>query len=101
MSLANRSMGILMSGEGLIVRADPNASDRTDIEIAPNVKAGAIVRDSESGPWRYDKRLRGVFGIEGDPVFETCARAGREISKRSRPLGQIKAFLSRPAGAIQ
>ena len=76
-----RSMGILVIGEGVTIRAYPQAEDRTAIELAPDTPVGNIVRDPESGRWRYDEQLVNALGLDGNPWFDTDLKAGPRIEK--------------------
>lgn len=87
-----RSMGILVIGEGVTIRAYPQAEDRTAIELAPDTPVGNIVRDPESGRWRYDEQLVNALGLDGNPWFDTDLKAGRALRSHLPPLAQVNAF---------
>ena len=72
------------------MNAEPVTRDRTEVELAPGIEAGAIVRCAETGRWRYDRQLRLCLGIGGDPEFETDYKAGSELRDRILPLSQIR-----------
>ena len=90
-----RSLGTLIIGEGVIIRAEPATEDRTDIQVAPDTIVGAIVHDSETGRWRYDETMRMALGITENPDFATDAEAGKKLREFLPPLSQINA-LTRP-----
>ena len=100
----HRSLGTLIFGDGVIIRAHPEQDDRTGIEVAPGMNAGAIVRDSQTGRWRYDSEMREWLGIIGDPDFATDAEAGGELENWLPPLSQLNAkvvrLLRRPDGSV-
>ena len=87
-----RARGTLFFDEGVIIRAYPVAPDRTEIELAPERDAGAIVQDSRTGRWRYDARLRANFGIAEDPDFPTDLEAGNRLPDFLGPLSEINAL---------
>lgn len=94
-SIAYRSVGILVLGEGVVLRAEPLPEGRTKIMASTGLDVGAIVRDNESGRWSYDAHLRAFLGIEGDPDFGTDAEAGREIPGLIPSLGQVNEKIRR------
>ena len=81
-----RAMGTLKIGGGLVVRAVPQQEDRTDITLTGDIDAGAIVRDPDSGRWRYDDKMREVFGIGDNPDFATDGEAGKKLRKLLSPV---------------
>ena len=87
-----RAMGILVFDEGVIIRASPQTEDRTAIELAPNTHVGNIVRDPESGRWRYDEQLVKALGIDSNPQFDTDYEAGSALRSHLPPLAQVNAF---------
>ena len=90
-----RAMGILVIDKGVIIRAFPATESRTDIEIAPDHRAGAIVCDALTGRWRYDDVMRNALGIKADPDFATDAEAGQRLKDYLPPLSQVNAFVRR------
>ena len=78
----NRAMGIIVMGDGsdlsgrILVTAD-----RTAIELAPDFLVGNIVRDPQSGRWRYDEQLVQALGIDGNPQFDTDVQGRSRIEK--------------------
>ena len=87
-----RAMGILVFGEGVIIRAYPQTEDRTAIELAPDNHVGNIVRDPESGRWRYDEQLVRALGLDGDPWFDTDYKAGDALRSHLPPLAKVNAI---------
>ena len=94
-SIAYRSVGILLTDEGVILRADPLPEGRTEIMASTGLIVGAIVRNSESGRWSYDAQLRAFLGIDGDPDFGTDAEAGRKMGGVIPSLAQVKEKIRR------
>lgn len=92
MDPTTRAMGILVIDEGVIIRAHPQTEDRTAIELAPDILVGNIVRDPESGRWRYDEQLVNALGLDGNPWFDTDLKAGRALKGHLPPLAQVNAF---------
>lgn len=86
-----RALGTLVIDEGVIIRAYPDGDDRTIIEVAPSLIAGAIVRNPQTGRWRYDSEMRAFLGIVGDPDFPTDHEAGDELEEWLPPLSQVRA----------
>ena len=86
-----RSMGILTM-DGAIIRAHPQTEDRTAIEFAPESHVGNIVREPDTGHWRYDEQLRTALGIKSNPSFATDYEAGKALSDHLPPLEQLNAF---------
>ena len=91
-SMLPRAMGILVFDEGVIIRAYPVSDERTDIELAPSTRVGAIVRDLGTGLWRYDEELRTALGIREDPRFDTDYEAGNALEDHLLPLHQVNLF---------
>ena len=77
--------------QGVIIRAGPVNDDRTEVELAPDIDAGAIVSDSETGRWYYDVQMREVLGIVQTPDFETDQEAGDRLNEFLPPLSQVNA----------
>ena len=92
MDPTTRAMGILVIDEGVIIRAYPQTEDRTAIELAPDTLVGNIVRDPESGRWRYDEQLVNALGLDGNPWFDTDYEAGGALRSHLPPLAQVNAF---------
>ena len=76
-----RAMGTILFKEGVILRAYPLEENRTEIELAPNIRIGAIVRDPETGRWRYDDALRTALGIVKAPEFTTDCEAAESLEE--------------------
>ena len=89
--LFGRSIGTLIIDQGVIIRAGPVNDDRTEVELAPDIDAGAIVRDPETGRWYYDIQMREVLGIVQTPDFETDQEAGDRLDEFLPPLSQVNA----------
>ena len=53
------------------------------------MNAGAIVRDHETGRWRYDAEMREWLGIIDDPDFANDAEAGRKLRSLMPSLSQV------------
>ena len=87
-----RAMGIIVMGDGVTIRAYPQTADRTAIELAPDFLVGNIVRDPQSGRWRYDEQLVQALGIDGNPQFDTDYKAGLALKSHLPPLAQVTAF---------
>ena len=88
-----RAMGIIVFDEGVDMRAYPEAKDRTEIEVAPGIRPGAIVHDYETRRWRYDDMLRTTLGIRGNPDFPTDIEAAGRIQEFLPPLSEVHAFI--------
>ena len=95
-----RAMGTLVFDEGVIIYVYPNRDDATDIVLAPGRRVGAIVREAESGRWRYDKTMRQALGIVEDPDFETDLEAGNRLEDFLPPLPQVNAMARLDRGGI-
>ena len=89
--LFGRSIGTLIIDQGVIIRARPVNDDRTEIELAPDIDAGAIVRDPETGRLYYDVQMREILGIVETPDFETDLEAGNRLNEFLPPLSQVNA----------
>ena len=84
-----RSRGTLVGRDGVIIYAYPVTEDRIEIELAPSIMVGAIVRDPKTGCWQYDDAMRQGLGMTENPTFATEAEAGKNIVKFCAPLPQI------------
>ena len=84
--LFDRSLGTLIIDQGVIIRAGPVNDGRTEVELAPDIEAGAIVRDPETGRWYYDIQMIAVLGIGQTPDFETDQEAGDRLDEFLPPL---------------
>ena len=73
-----RAMGGLVFDE-VIIEAWPDGTDRSEVTLRPDVNAGAIVRDPNTGRWRYDETMRRVLLIDQNPEFETDLEAGQQL----------------------
>ena len=91
----DRAMGILVIDEGVIIRAYPETENRTEIELAPSVMVGAIVRNPKTGRWQYDDAMRMALGITKNPDFATDLEAGKRLLDFLPPLPQINAMVRR------
>ena len=89
-----RSMGILLLDEGVVIRAYPNAEERTDIEVNAGIVVGAIVRVSDTGRWQYDESMRQALGITDNPDFENDLEAGKNLRHHLPPLPQVREVIS-------
>ena len=94
-SIEYRSVGILLISDGVILRANPLAEDRTDVVVTGDIRVGAIFRDSTTGQWHYDGHLKTFLGIEGEPVFDTDAEAGRRMQGLIPSMVEVKEKLRR------
>ena len=71
-----RATGDLAISPPKTLRAHPKTPDRTDIELEPLGRAGAIVRNPNTGRWQYDGQLRANLKMSKDPDFPTDYDAG-------------------------
>lgn len=88
-----RAMGTIVFDEGVEMRAYPEAEDRTEIEVAPGIRPGAIVHNYKTRRWRYDDMLRTTLGIRGNPDFPTDIEAADRIQEFLPPLSEVHAFI--------
>ncbi len=73
--------GILVFDKGVIIRAYPVDKNRFQVVLAPDIDAGAIVRDAETGLWSYDEKMKAVLSIRNDPAFSTDIEAGKRLDE--------------------
>ena len=85
-----RAMGILILDEGVVIRAYPNAEDRTDIEANAGITVGAIVRLPGTGRWTFDEPMRRSLGIRDAPDFESDLEAGKNLREHLPPLSEVR-----------
>ena len=73
-----------------LIRGLIKDDNRTAILLAPgDENIGAIVRNPETGRWRYDDAMREVLGITDNPEFATDGEAGNELEHCLPPLEQL------------
>ena len=92
-NLLGRTLGILILDEGVILHAQVETEDRTRIEVNGEIPVSAIVRDSDTGRWRYDQSMRRALGIDTNPDFTSDLEAGNALQDCLPPLQQLREFI--------